>query len=185
MGEGSSAFGEISRKWKSSQEYCGSGSNFIIFKLWLLFNNVNLHVCSNCGSITFRATFSFQAFSPMFSLSAATVGLPVGRNSGSVLKTGLPKFWYLPWQSGSSAVSREIFHQFSKCNNSACQNMSCSITGIPSLTLERSLFPFLPLNMAILSCLEEETYLLMMEEEGVCLAGEVWDCHGFISRKLR
>lgn len=62
-------------------------------------------------------------------------------------------------------MSREIFHRFSKLNNSVCQNMSCSITGIPLLISERSLFPLLLLATLILSYIEEQTYLLMREDE--------------------
>lgn len=67
-------------------------------------------------------------------------------DSISVWKIRLPKLWYLSWHSGCSAMSREIFHPFSKFNNSVCQNMSCSITGIPLLISESSLFlcSFLP-----------------------------------------
>lgn len=52
-------------------------------------------------------------------------------------------------------MSREIFHQFSKFNNSVCQNMSCSIAEIPLLISERFLFPLLLLATLILSHIEE------------------------------
>ena len=61
----------------------------------------------------------------------------------SVLKIRLPKLCCLSWHSGSSAMSREIFHRFPKFNNSVCQNMSCSITGI-SLLISETAVPFAP-----------------------------------------
>lgn len=58
-------------------------------------------------------------------------------------------------------MSREIFHQFSELNNSACQNMGCSITGIPVLISEISLFPVLLLATLVHSYIKEEICLLM------------------------
>lgn len=62
-------------------------------------------------------------------------------------------------------MSREIFHQFSEVNNSVCQNMGCSITGISLLISEISLFPVLLLAMLALSSIKEEICLLMGGEE--------------------